>query len=411
MPNKICYCEKCNKTMDEKQFYNSNNLEKYPNGKLNQCKKCISMHVDNWNPDSYLWILQECDVPYIPDEWNKLLSTYGKDKSKLTGLTILGRYLSKMRLRQFKDYRWKDTEFLQEMANNRIETTMKRQGYDAQEIATAINKATFEIPKEPLTEPGVAVPDDANIATGQEDYFAEQSVAANDDFDLTDEDRTYLRLKWGKTYRPDEWVQLEKLYNDMMQSYDIQTAGHIDTLKLICKTSLKANQLIDIGDVEGFQKMSKVYDSLMKSGKFTAAQNKAEQGEFVDAIGELVVICEKEGFIPRYYIGEPNDKVDETIKDMQRYTSTLVKEETNLSQLLEDAIKTVQKEDSEEREHENDNDEIETEDNDVQEVEQEILEDNSMLEDDDYDDFNEFLESQELADELLTQSLTKERKI
>ena len=268
MPNKICYCEKCNKTMDEKQFYNSNNLEKYPNGKLNQCKKCISMHVDNWNPDSYLWILQECDVPYIPDEWNKLLSTYGKDKSKLTGLTILGRYLSKMRLRQFKDYRWKDTEFLQEMANNRIETTMKRQGYDAQEIATAINKATFEIPKEPLTEPGIAVPDDANVATGQEDYFAEQSVAASDDFDLTDEDRTYLRLKWGKTYRPDEWVQLEKLYNDMMQSYDIQTAGHIDTLKLICKTSLKANQLIDIGDVEGFQKMSKVYDSLMKSGKF-----------------------------------------------------------------------------------------------------------------------------------------------
>ena len=268
MPNKICYCEKCNKTMDEKQFYNSNNLEKYPNGKLNQCKKCISMHVDNWNPDSYLWILQECDVPYIPDEWNKLLSTYGKDKSKLTGLTILGRYLSKMRLRQFKDYRWKDTEFLQEMANNRIETTMKRQGYDAQEIATAINKATFEIPKEPLTEPGIAVSDDANVATGQEDYFAEQSVAASDDFDLTDEDRTYLRLKWGKTYRPDEWVQLEKLYNDMMQSYDIQTAGHIDTLKLICKTSLKANQLIDIGDVEGFQKMSKVYDSLMKSGKF-----------------------------------------------------------------------------------------------------------------------------------------------
>jgi hypothetical protein len=30
--------------------------------------------------------------------------------------------------------------------------------------------------------------------------------------------------------------------------------------------------------------MSKVYDSLMKSGKFTAQQNK-EDGEFVDAIG------------------------------------------------------------------------------------------------------------------------------
>ena len=66
------YCEKCNKTMDETQFYGSNNLEKYPEGKLRQCKKCISMHVDNFNPDTYLWILQECDVPYVPNEWNKL---------------------------------------------------------------------------------------------------------------------------------------------------------------------------------------------------------------------------------------------------------------------------------------------------------------------------------------------------
>jgi polyhydroxyalkanoate synthesis regulator phasin len=99
----------------------------------------------------------------------------------------------------------------------------------------------------------------------------------------------------------------------MMSSYDIQGAGHIDTLKLICKTSLKANQLIDMGDIEGFQKMSKVYDSLMKSGKFTAAQNKAESGEFVDSVGELIEICEKHGYIERFYIEQPNDKVDLTI--------------------------------------------------------------------------------------------------
>mgnify|MGYP006864401818 FL=1 len=60
--------------------------------------------------------------------------------------------------------------------------------------------------------------------------------------------------------------------------------------------------------------MSKVYDTLMKSGKFTAAQNKAESGEFVDSISELVEICEKQGFIPRYHIDTPNDKVDETLQ-------------------------------------------------------------------------------------------------
>ena len=94
--NEQMYCEKCNKTMNVEQFYQSNNTEKYPQKYLHQCKKCITMHVDNWNPETYLWILQEVDVPYIPEEWNKLLASYGKDRSKVTGTTIIGRYFSKI---------------------------------------------------------------------------------------------------------------------------------------------------------------------------------------------------------------------------------------------------------------------------------------------------------------------------
>jgi len=30
--------------------------------------------------------------------------------------------------------------------------------------------------------------------------------------ELSDEEIVYLRTKWGKTYKPDEWVQLESLY-------------------------------------------------------------------------------------------------------------------------------------------------------------------------------------------------------
>jgi hypothetical protein len=63
------------------------------------------------------------------------LASYGKDRAKMTGATILGRYLSKMKLKQWRDYRWEHTEHLQEIANKKIEETMKRQGYDAVEIA------------------------------------------------------------------------------------------------------------------------------------------------------------------------------------------------------------------------------------------------------------------------------------
>ena len=338
--DKTYYCEKCKRTMAGEQFYSSNNLEKYPNdGKLNQCKKCLTMHVDNFNPDSYVWILQECDVPYVPAEWHGLLQTYGRDKSKLTGASILGRYLSKMRLKQWRDYRWKDTAFLQEVENAKIEQAMKAQGYDAAEIAMTLNEKNSAIPEGDVEIP-VYKDEPANEAPVYDDYFAQQAPEIN--IDLTEEDRTYLCLKWGKTYKPEEWVKLEQLYEDMMSSYDIQTAGHIDTLKLICKTSLKANQLIDIGDVEGFQKMSKVYDGLMKSGKFTAAQNKAESGEYVDSISELVAICEKDGFIPRYYTDGPQDKVDRTLQDLQSYTRTLVTEEMNLGNLIEQAVKQIE---------------------------------------------------------------------
>ena len=332
------YCEKCHKTLKATEFYTSKNLEKYPDeGKLHQCKQCLTMHVNNWDPETYKWILQEIDVPYIPEEWNKLMVTYAKDKTKLTGTTILGRYLAKMKLKQWKDYTWKDTDFLQEMANQKIEQAMKRQGYDAAEIARVIETGQVGLPEYVPPEPT-----DVELDFPQEDYFAQQVGEDDFDDDLTEEDRTYLRLKWGKTYKPEEWIKLEQFYNEMMESYDIQTASHIDNLKLLCKTSLKANQLIDIGDVEGFQKMQKAYDSLMKSGKFTASQNKAEQGEYVDSIAELVAVCERDGFIPRYYVDEPQDKVDRVLADMQKYTYDLVTEELGLGSLIEKAIKDIE---------------------------------------------------------------------
>ena len=400
--NKQYYCEKCNRTMAADQFYSSNNLEKYPNdGKFPICKKCMTMHVDNWKPDTYMWILQEADVPFIPEEWNKLMASYAKNKSKVTGMTIIGRYLSKMKLKQFRDYRWKDTEFLQELANNKREQIMKQQGYDAQQIALANERASFTLPEE-IVQPDFAAADNPFLATGNEDYFAEQSgESEQDDIDLTDEDRIYLRLKWGKSYKPEEWVRLEQLYNEMMESYDIQTAGHIDNLKLLCKTSLKCNQLVDIGDIEGYQKMSKVYDQLMKSGKFTAAQNKAENGEYVDSVGEIVMMCEKDGFIPRYYVDTPNDKVDQTLIDIKRYTNTLITEETNLGNLIEEAIKNNRKEDEANEK---------ADDTDTGLLDSDITDLEEQLHDEDFEEYSEFLDNEEASDADLLDFLAQENE-
>ena len=345
MAEQMYYCEKCNRTMAAEQFYTSNNLEKYPNdGKLNQCKKCLTMHVDNWNPDTYLWILQEIDVPYVPEEWNKLLAKYGQDKRKLTGLSILGRYLSKMKLKQYSIYRWEHTEHLQNVANKKIEETMLRSGYDREQIDEALMKATFSVP-EGVLEPPAAPAVEANNYDIAADFTIGQQVEDSLVSDLTDEDRTYLCLKWGKTYRPDEWVRLEELYIQMTNSYDIQAAGDINTLKLACKTSLKANQLLDLGDIDGAQKATKMYESMMKAGKWTA-QERDSDADAIDSIGELVAICEREGFIPKYFVEGPKDKADRVLQDMQKYTRDLIENESGLSIMMERAIKQIDDEEA-----------------------------------------------------------------
>lgn len=400
MPTTSFYCEKCNRTMDDKQFYGTNNLEKFPSGKLKYCKKCVSLHVDNFNPETYLWILQDCDVPYIPDEWNKLLATYGRDKAKLTGTTILGRYLAKMKLKQYRDYRWKDNDFLQELNNSKIEQTMKRQGYDVQQIAEAVNKATFTLPDEILQEPDIQLPE---YPVSADPYGGNAEIESSIGFDLTDEDKTYLCIKWGKTYRADEWVKLEQLYEEMMASYDIQSAGDKNTLILACKASLKSNQLLDLGDIDGAQKATKMYDALMKSGKWTAAQNKAEKGEYVDSIGELVAVCETDGFIPRFYVDGPQDKVDRVIQDMQEYTRTLITEEMHLGSLIEKAVKQIEEDKANDVDLEDDGDDDALE-------EKLFSKEETFLTDQDFMDFKEAEEEWLEADKEFFDSLGEEEE-
>ena len=400
---KTYYCDKCHKTMTADSFYVSNNKEKYKNdGVLNQCKKCITMHVDNWDPNTYLWILQECDVPYIPDEWNRLMERYAKDASKVTGSTILGRYLSKMKLKQYKDYRWKDNEFLKQLNEKRIKETLQGNGRDIQEIEKVIQEIDYELPPEEIAIP---VYEDEPMPEEFGEMPSPNFVPEPEmDLGLTPEDITYLRLKWGKNYKQEEWVQLEQLYNEMMESYDIQTAGHIDTLKLVCKTSLKANQLIDIGDIDGYQKVSKVYDNLMKSGNFTAVQNKTEQGEYIDSISEFVALCEKDGFIPKYYVDGPQDKVDRVIEDMQYYVKTLVTEEMGLGNLIENAVKKIEQRQANEAQESTDGDDIDMDE------ENKLFDynNNIITTDEDFQEFYDWEDDEEKANEDFLNSFFKE---
>lgn len=137
-PTDKTFCPECNTLKKNSEFYLSNNKEKYPTGRLPICKRCRTMMVDNWKEETFIDILEECDVPFIPQEWNKTLEKYGQDPSECSGATIIGRYLSKMKLSQYNQDRWADSQRIQDELDADIRESMEAQGFDENVIEQAL---------------------------------------------------------------------------------------------------------------------------------------------------------------------------------------------------------------------------------------------------------------------------------
>ena len=381
-------CQKCGKVMDEEaQFY----LRK--NGtRMDLCKKCLTMHINNYEPETFLWILKDMDLPYIPEEWNVLRDRAfenARQKGKaLDGMSVFGKYLSKMKLKQWKPYGWEDSEKLQainaekkkaiEVEREKYEEHLKEQ-LDSGEITEAqyrtLVSTSTQNQEQLYAQPIVTDAIDNPFGDGS-DFMPEDDLVDLGE-ELTEDDKMYLAMKWGRLYKPAEWVELEKTYKEMTESFDIQDADTINTLILICKTNLKMNQYLDSGDIEGFQKISKVSESLRKTAKFTAAQNKDDKDEYVDSVGELIAMCERDGFIPRYVTDVPQDKVDATLKDMNDYVKKLVTQDLGFGQQIEDALKKIQ----------------------IQKEMEESFDQDVELDDNDFEEYHNAIEEQKQLDE------------
>ena len=364
--NGKCRCERCGKRLTA-----TTNFYTFKDGsKSTICKACLTAHVDNFEPGTFMWILEKMDVPYIEAEWNVLRDkAFARDPYKMNGMSVIGKYLSKMKLKQFKEYGFADTERIK--AENKIkesekeEKAQKEKEKYQQELKMQLQKglitdAEYKTLVSTETQKKELPKRNANVITGQisaagatsyqealsmiknpfqEQNFLPESELLDMGSKLDDQDKIYLAMKWGRLYTPNQWVTLEQLYTEFMNSFDIQGAARIDTLKKICKTSLKMDEAIDSGDIDTYQKLSRVYDQMMKAAKFTEAQNKDSDGDSFDSVSAIVDFVEAHsGAIPKYECKEPQDIMDKIIFDLKEYTKNLIYEDKALAQEIEKYI-------------------------------------------------------------------------
>ena len=362
-PKKKYLCSRCKKTLSEIKFYTHRD-----GTKDEMCKDCLCAHVNNFEPNTFVWILQRLDIPYVPQEWNVLRDRkYNEDPRKGTGGTaVMGKYIAKFKLKQFINpdtgelYSWDETDLLLERRYTKKEKTEEEleiekeqierlnQALEAGEISEAEYKTlvpTDEVKEAYEANPAIfpgAVPAENPFEDMDNQYISEDELP-DPAKELTSDDKVYLAMKWGRLYKPGEWVELEKKYTEMVNSFDVQDADTRNTLILMCKTDLKMNQALDCGDIDGYQKLAKVSDSLRKSGKFTAAQNKNKDNDQIDCTGVLVAAVEREGgFIPRHEIDAPLDIIDKCIMDQNKYVYNLVTKDLGFGQQIENYLKKIQ---------------------------------------------------------------------
>ena len=296
------------------------------------------------------------DVPYIPSEWNNLRDrAFAKDPVKMNGMSVFGKYLSKMKLNQWNKYGWADSETIQAQRDFRgIEESEERRAADEQYqqqlrekyLCGQINEAEYKtlmptpVQNRQLAPTLSSSVDEAVNNPYQEDKFLKETDMPDPAADLTQEDKLYLAMKWGRLYKPNEWIELEQNYKKMTESFDIHDADTENSLILYCKNNLKMNQALDCGDIDGYNKISRTQDALRKSSKFAAKERKEQDTDFIGSISELVAYCERQGGkIPKYQIKVPYDIIDKVIDDLKAYNKSLIYEDPAIQREIEDYLK------------------------------------------------------------------------
>lgn len=341
-------CKKCGRERAATKFFKKKTKER-----IDICVDCLTMYIDNYDYTTFSWILEMFDIPYIKNVWIKMANDiYLKNPAKFSNRSVIGKYIRTMNMKQYADYCFADSDKLnmaQEMAKERREATVDKD-YVLQlqkELEEGkISKAQYDT-LSPETPSSIDKEEEEFIALKEEAIKPIQQGADEGEIrkQLTDEEYQYLLMKWGYLYQPSQLVQMEKLYNKYANEYELNVDRE-DTLKKICKTSLKMDEALDVGDTQSYQKLASVYDQLRKAGKFTEVQNKEEQERYLDSIGELVALCEREGGPIKEFVDPdeyPQDKVDFTIKDLKSYNYNLATNELNLGDLIQTYINKLDK--------------------------------------------------------------------
>lgn len=180
-----------------------------------------------------------------------------------------------------------------------------------------------------------------------QDNTADVWKEANEEFQKVLEHRTLLdalepvkkdfitrgQIKWGN-YTFTELIQLENLFNQTIDTFDINNPFQIESVKKACKLSVAVDRAIEEGvDTKDISALITSYNAVLKTAKIEDMIDSANT-DVIRNISDLVQYLEENDFKFEYYDKVERDIVDKTINILKEHTTNLVLESTGLEATL-----------------------------------------------------------------------------
>lgn len=143
----------------------------------------------------------------------------------------------------------------------------------------------------------------------------------NTPVDETDNVISHKENIWGSVYNSEQVLWLDGFYKQMRDSHKIETPQHIQSVIMISKMQLRAQEYLDTGNMSDFSKLNKeLQTTLTSSGLRPIDAKDSSESSGVRTFSQIFEEVEKDGYIKPKPVTYVQDVVDRMILYILNYS-------------------------------------------------------------------------------------------
>lgn len=267
-PKKKCQ-GKCGKEKSYTYFFKVDS-PMYPDGMINICRDCVREQIDVNDIEQVISFLRQIDKPFIQSYWDEALNN-------AQGRHPLGEYIRKVNSLQ----------------------QVKNKDFNSSDGINGVGKIDLSSAK---------APDYVENVKGEKIVYSEELVD-----------------KWGIGYKKDEYLRMEKFYQDMRLTHEIQTPVHVNKLMELAYLTIEQRRLRQERDIANYTKLAKTIEDMEKNAGFRPVDRQGIDGATgIKSFAQIWEEIEKKGWRKPPKLIFDEDIIDAMIVSLCNYYNRLV---------------------------------------------------------------------------------------